>query len=392
MRKKIFISLLLLSLIIGLVGCGSKSNSNSNSSNSSGSSSTTASYTSMVATDIFTDRDKEQTYDDSDATKYTVSDGNNITISDEGVYVISGEASNVQIIVEAADDAKVQLVLSDLTITNDSNPCIYVKNADKVFITTVGTNKLTVSGEFTPDGTTNTDAVIFAKDDIVLNGTGSLTVSSTDNGITGKDDIKITGGTINITCTSDAIEANNSISILDGNITINSKKDALHAEYSDDDSVGYIYIGGGTFNITASDDALHATTILQIDGGTINISAREALEGTYIQINGGTINIKATDDAINAANQSNSYTATIEINGGDITIDMGQGDTDAVDSNGNLYINGGTIDITAQSAFDYDGTCEFNDGTVIINGEETDTITNQMMGGGGMNGNRGMRR
>ena len=68
---------------------------------------------------------------------------------------------------------------------------------------------------------------------------------------------------------------------------------------------------------------------------------------------------------------------------------MGQGDTDGIDSNGNLYINGGTINITANSPFDYDGTAQYNGGKLIVNGEETTTITNQMMGGQMMNGNMG---
>lgn len=392
MRKKIFIGIMIVSVTLGIVGCASKS-----SSSKSSTSSETASYVSKLTTDIFTDRDLTQTADTSDAKTYTVSDNKTITISEEGVYVISGSASNAQIVVEADDEAKVQLVLSDLKITNDSKPCIYVKNADKVFITTTGSNSLTVTGEFVADGETNTDAVIFAKDDIVLNGTGTLKVSSTDNGITGKDDIKITGGTISIDCVSDAIEANNSIAIDDGIITINTKKDGLHAEYDEDNSVGYVYIAGGTLNITATDDAIHATTIVQIDGGELNIKAAEGIEGTYIQINGGTMSINASDDGINAGKKSNISTPTVEFNGGTLTINMGQGDTDAIDANGNIYINGGTINITAQSAFDFDGTGELNGGTVTVNGSVITELTNQMMGGGGrqggMNGNRGgMRR
>ena len=61
---------------------------------------------------------------------------------------------------------------------------------------------------------------------------------------------------------------------------------------------------------------------------------------------------------------------------------MSIGDTDGIDSNGNLYINGGTIDITASSPFDYDGEAKYTGGTIIVNGVETNTITNQMMGGG----------
>ncbi len=374
MKKKIIVGVLLLILVIVLTGCGKKSSNSSESNNSS--------YTSKLsASDIFTDRELEQNVDTNNATKYTVQDGENITITEEDIYLITGSAKNAQIVVNTDDDSKVQLVLENLTIINDNSPCIYVKNADKVFVTTVGTNNLTVSETFTSDGTTNTDAVIFSKDDLVINGTGTLTITSSENGITSKDDLKITGGTININCTSDGLEANNSIDVNDGNITINSKKDGMHAEYDEDNSQGFIYIAGGTINITATNDVIHATTIVQIDGGTITTNSREGIEGTYIQINDGTINITASDDAINAGAKSNSYTPTIEINGGYITIKMSSGDTDAVDSNGNIYINGGTLDITAQSPFDYDGKAEYNGGKIIVNGEETNEITNQMMGG-----------
>lgn len=341
--------------------------------------------------DLFTDRDLEQEADISEAVSYTVSDGQNIEITSEGVYVISGSAQNASIIVDAGDEDKVQLVLDGLTITNENAPCIYVKSADKVFVTTTGTqNALTVTGSFTADGDTNTDAVIFSKDDLVLNGTGTLTIQSTENGVTSKDDLKITGGTISITSTADALEANDSIRIADGTITINTNKDALHAENDDDDTVGYVYICGGTLKVTAEDDAVHATTIIQIDGGELDLTAHEGLEATWIQINEGTVRIEASDDGINAAYKSAKITPAAEFNGGTVTIIMGSGDTDAVDSNGNLIITGGTLDITAQSAFDYDGTCQRSGGTLIINGTETDTISNQMMGGmGGRKGRRG---
>ncbi|MBR3436559.1 MAG: hypothetical protein IKG97_02260, partial [Lachnospiraceae bacterium] len=72
------------------------------------------------------------------------------------------------------------------------------------------------------------------------------------------------------------------------------------------------------------------------------------------------------------------------------TIVMGAGDTDAVDSNGDLIITGGTINITAQSAFDCDGSITHTGGTIIVNGVETNMVTNQMMGGpmGGFGGRR----
>ena len=110
-----------------------------------------------------------------------------------------------------------------------------------------------------------------------------------------------------------------------------------------------------------------------------------------MQINGGTINISASDDGINASNKSSAYDVIIEFNGGYTTIVMGQGDTDGVDANGSIYVNGGTIDVTAQmSSFDYDGSAQFNGGTIIVNGEEVSEIPVSMMGGGMMGGRGGM--
>ena len=53
-----------------------------------------------------------------------------------------------------------------------------------------------------------------------------------------------------------------------------------------------------------------------------------------------------------------------------------------------MPINGGTVTVNAQSPFDYDGTAQKTGGTIIVNGTQTDSITNQMMGGmGGMQPN-----
>ncbi len=343
----------------------------------------------LEAADFFSDRDLKQTADTSEAESISLKDGQDVSITKAGVYVISGTASEAEIVVDAGDDDKVQIVLDNATITNASKPCIYVKNADKVFVTTSGDNSLSVTGEFEADGDTKTDAVIFSKDDLVINGTGTLTVNSSDNGISGKDDLKITGSTLTITAEDAGIEANDSVRIADGSITISAGNDAVHAENDDDNSTGFVYICGGTLDLTAGDDGIHATTVVQIDGGDITVKGSECIEGTYVQLNDGNISIEASDDGINAANKSNSYTPTIEVNGGYIKVVMGQGDTDGFDSNGYLYIKGGTVDVTAQFPFDYDIEVEHSGGTIIVNGEETEEITNQFGGMGGMGGKGG---
>jgi hypothetical protein len=341
----------------------------------------------LDTSDMFTDRDLEQTADLTDATYITLTSDEDVLVDQEGVYVLSGDADNVTITVDAGDEAKVQLVLDNVSIVNENAAAIYVLSADKAFITLTGDSTLTVSGAY---ATKSLDSVVISKSDLTLNGTGSLTVVSTKgNGITSKDDLKITGGTYDVTASSDGLKANDSIRICDGTITIVSQKDALHSENDKDASLGYIYICNGTLNITAADDGIQGNAIVQIDGGVINIATcTEGIEGTYVQINGGTITIYAPDDGINVSQKSN-YDLVMEINGGTITIQMASGDTDALDSNGDLYITGGTLNITAVSAFDYTGTGVMTGGNITVNGETVTELTESQMGfqmGGGMDG------
>ncbi len=347
---------------------------------------------SAVESKLFTDRDLLQTADLSEARAVAVSSGATVRITEEGVYLISGSAEECTILVDADETEKVQLVLGGVTVENTDFPVIYVVSADKVFVTTLeGTeNSLSVTGTFradsTADGSTNTDAVIFSKEDLTLNGLGSLTViSQNGNGITSKDDLKITGGTLRVASQLDALEANDSVSVCGGTLSIYSNKDGIHCENDEDQSLGWIWIGGGTIDITAKSDGIQGTPFVQIDGGTLTISASEGVEGTYIQINGGSITIGASDDGINASRKSTAYSVVVEVNGGELVITMASGDTDGIDANGKIIVNGGTINITTSgmASFDYDGVAQFNGGTIIINGTEVDAIPSEMMGGFG---------
>ncbi len=337
---------------------------------------------------MFTERDLEQTANTDGAETVTLVSGEDVTIDQEGVYVISGEVSEVTIVVDAGDAAKVQLVLDGVIITNASAPAIYIESADKAFITlTDSVNRMEVSGSYE---TASLDSVIISKSDLTLNGTGSLEiVSAKGNGITSKDDLKITGGTYKLAVAVDGLKANDSIRIYDGAITITANKDALHSENKEDTSLGYIYIYNGTLDISAADDGIQGNAIVQIDGGVININtSSEGIEGTHVQINGGEISIYATDDGVNAAEKS-TYGILLEINGGTTTISMAGGDTDALDSNGSLYINGGTLHITANSAFDYNDSGALNGGSVTVNGQTVTQMTQSQMGGRGNMGGHG---
>ena len=315
--------------------------------------------------------------------------GSTVTVTGAGTYILSGTLDNGSIIVDAAREDKVQLVLNDVSVRSDSFAAIYVRQADKVFVTLAnGTVNTLSSGGFTQIDDSKVDGVIYAKDDLTLNGGGTLQITSpAGHGIVGKDEVTITGGSYAIQAAKHAIAAKDSLAVADGSFTLRAGKDGLHAENDDDDTLGNLYIAGGSFDIQANDDAVHANTVLQIDNGSLALTASEGMEGTRIVINGGSISITAADDGVNAAHKSSAYTPTFTMNGGELTVTVGQGDTDAIDSNGNLVINGGTINVTGNSAFDYDGSATYTGGTIIINGQQVDSIPNQMMGGrGGMMG------
>ncbi len=397
MIKKLYTVILALLLVISIAGCTNvqssvdgtvttqQSATDQQTTTVQQSATAVTSKTVLDTSELFSDRDLEQSADITNATTIQLESNKDVTLRTEGVYVLSGEAENVTVIVEAAEEAKVQIVLDGVSIKNEDSPAIYVKSADKVFVTSTDSeNYMEVSGSFVADGDTNLDAVIFSKADLTLNGSGTLKiVSSAGNGISSKDDLKITGGVYDIKSSADGLEANDSILVYAGTITIVSDKDALHSENEEDASLGHIYIQNGTLNITAADDAIRGTSVVQIDGGTINVdTCTEGIEGTYIQINGGEITIYAKDDGINATAKSDKYDVLIEVNGGIINVSMGSGDTDAFDSNGNITINNGTITIEAQSAFDSNGTAVLNGGNVTVNGEKITEITQQQMGGG----------
>ncbi len=238
---------------------------------------------------MFTDRDLEQSPDLTEAVAVELESGTDVTIDQEGIYVLSGDVTEAIVIVDVDDEAKVQLVLDGVSIVNDISPAIYVKTADKVFVTlTDSDNYLEVSGSYAADGDTYLDAVIFSKSDLVLNGTGLLEILSVrGNGITSKDDLKVTGGAYVITAYKDALEANDSIRIYDGEMTIDTQKDALHSENDEDTYLGYIYIQGGTININVDGrSAFDANNGTQLNGGEVTVNGEVVTEITQSQMHG----------------------------------------------------------------------------------------------------------
>ena len=169
-------------------------------------------------------------------------------------------------------------MLAGADITSSTSAAIYALEADKVFVTLAeGTeNTLTNGGEYVAIDDNNIDAVIFAKTDLTLNGSGSLTINAqAGHGVVSKDDLVITGGNYTITAASHGLSGKDSVAIAAGTFAITSNKDGIHAENSDDTSLGWLYIQEGSFNITSQGDAISAQGALQIDGGTFDLYTGE---------------------------------------------------------------------------------------------------------------------
>ncbi|MCR4648439.1 MAG: carbohydrate-binding domain-containing protein [Lachnospiraceae bacterium] len=275
---------------------------------------------SMDVSDMFSERDMENNYEESECTKINLDkekiegsgaevtdDG--ITITSEGEYILTGTYKNKQITVEAAEDAKVRLILKDAVIENENGAAIYVKSADKVFVTLAADSSNTISGvSQTISEEEETDAAVYSKSDLTVNGEGSLIVKCFDGkGIVSKDDLKIISGSINIESSDHALSGKDSVRIAGGNINVKAGCDGIHSGNDDDPEKGYVYIADGNVEIDALDDGIHAETGTLIAGGNINIiNSEEGIEGEIVEIAGGEINVNSNDDGINATDGSGS--------------------------------------------------------------------------------------
>lgn len=421
-----------------------------------------------------------------------------ITINKAGNYSISGTLNNGKIIVDTDKNSVVKILLNGVNITsNDSSP-IFVKGAKKCILTLKEGTESTLedASSYTYENSDEDEpsATIFSKQDLIINGKGTLKlkanyndaissndalrifgtnieINSVDDGIIGKDyvyiknsNIKveasgdgikstntnsedvgyviITDSTVNITSGTDGIDAKGSIYINGGKFNIvtggsssnsqdkdtwgkwaknefgkgnmktqdpessNDSTDTPSAKGiksvtnilidsgefnidSSDDSIhsnNTIKIENGTYEISSGDDGIHADSVLTINDGNINIKkSYEGCESAVININGGNINIVSSDDGINVAggkdsssemgrpgqnNFSQTSKYSLNINGGNIEVDA---KGDGLDSNGNIYINGGDIKVfgptdDGNGALDYDGTCEITGGNLIAIG------------------------
>ncbi len=292
--------------------------------------------------EYFTENDQLSEWDTSSATYITLEgasvsiSGSNayeydgsVVISGSGKFVITGALDDGYVAVDANANSKVWILLNGVDISCSDNACLRVDEADKVFLTLAEgtTNTLTggeeLSEEALEDGTYG---VIFAHDDLTINGSGSLQINAGyKHGIKANDDLVITGGTIMIDAPADGIHVNDSFRLKDASLDITAGDDGilteneesffylergemtLHTEGDGIHSSGNVMIAGGTITMDAGDDGIHADGDIEIEDGVIEMnSCYEGIEGATITVTDGEITIYPTDDGFNASSGSTS--------------------------------------------------------------------------------------
>lgn len=363
----------------------SQSSSQTSSQNSSGSSEQSGSQT---VSDMFADGDyKDVTSEDADATitlsgsEGTISDttrgssGSQVTITSKGIYRVTGTSQNVSIVINDDNESgNIYLILDNVSMTNSSEACISVQACDKLIIQCVGNSTLTYTNT---DDNTDEKAAIYSSDDLTINGSGKLDITSSLHGIFCKKDCKITGSELNINASLIGIKSKKSIRFGGGTTSVTSGHDGI--QVTNDNNDACFYFESGTLNVNAGYDGIAVTTqaesgdftgSLNICGGKIDITAGGGSDNSKdsntsqkgikcagdITISGAEIKVSSADDALHGK-------SNIIISSG--TVDLSSSD-DGITTDKNLTINDGTVSVTKS----YEGleaaNVEINGGNVSI--------------------------
>lgn len=283
-------------------------------------------------------------------------DGDVITIRQPGEYVVTGQLSNGQLVVNTGENpGEVVLVLDNADITNLADAAIYIPQAKKVDIRTAegSRNRLCSGTEELLHSyvDTNSGAAIYAEDDLDLGGSGSLEILGyINNGITCKDDLDLEGGTIAVIAANNGIRGSESVELKGADVTVTCGNDGIKSSSAVKEGKGFVTVESGNIAVVSGGDGIQAETVLTVNGGTVSvqttgnseIASCKGLKGnTEVVINGGTLSVSADDHALHSE-------AGLSINGG--TLNLVSASRKGIDATGDVTVSGG--ELTMRSADD----------------------------------------
>lgn len=312
------------------------------------------------------------------ATEITLSGADDVTITDGGVYVLTGTLTDGRVLVNAPG-ADVTLVLQNTDITCTDSSALYIYKAANVLVylpdgtasTLTDGSSYDDSDSFSSTADEEPNACLYAKSDLIIAGGGTLTVTgNANNGITGKDTLKIEGAAVNVTAANHGINGKDCLVLKQANVTVTSGGDALRATNDSDSALGCILIGASALTLTAGEDGIQAETTLTLfdTTGTItsgggssaslagDTSAKGIKSGTDITVRSGSYTLDCADDGIHA-------NGNVTVSGGTFAITTGD---DGVHADEAVTITDGTLEISQC----YEGiegqTIDISGGTIDI--------------------------
>lgn len=287
----------------------------------------------------------------------TAAEGGVVTVSAAGTYVLRGTGAGRVIVNAKKQDVVLVLENLNLTCSYGSPLYIYKSSSTTVYLADGSENALTDGGTYTYDDEYSSaedeepNACLYSKSDLVIAGSGKLTVTANqNNGITGKDTLKIDGAAIVVTAKNHGINGKDSLTIRAADITVTSGGDALRSTNDSDPSLGFIVIVDSDLTLTSGEDGVQAETTLTVSGGTCTVTSGTGSFGKVdsdtsakgLKANGnlcllsGTYVLNCCDDAIHS-------NANIVIKGGAFTIATGD---DGIHAGENVTISGGAVTVT----------------------------------------------
>ncbi len=304
-------------------------------------------------------------------------DGKTVLIDRPGTYILSGTLNDGRILVRAKGE-DIVLILNGVNVTcSDSSP-LYVHKASSVTLVLNGkTENVFTDGsaynyslEYCSEVDGEPDACVYSKADLIIRGTGTLTVNGNfKNGITSKDILKIINTNVNVTAVNNGINGKDNLTVQNSTVNVSAGGDGLRSTQDTDPTLGWADLIDSNIFIASTGDGIQTETAVSVTNCSISIktgngSDSAVTDGTsckgikcnqgYAIVNSGNLLFDTQDDAFNIVGD-------ITVNGG--TFNIATGD-DALHSDANLFVNGGMIVIT---------TCNegFEAMVVEVNGGET---------------------
>ncbi len=312
--------------------------------------------------------------------------GNGVTIVNSGTakvqYTLSGSTSNGYLKIYSAK--KQALLLDGVSLANSDGAAINVQgpqaspNSGKAtYVVVEGTNTLADGGTYSRTPSTEDEkAALFSEGQIIISGSGSLTVTATGKaGITSDDYLKIADGTVQLAVSSTAghgLRGKDSVPVCGGTTTVNVSANGKKGISTD----GPCRISGGSttvqtsgntvvesgdtskvaclkcdgdFSITAGSLTLAATGIgakgLSADGtgtfsgGTVSVSATGSNFGTSGGGGGGHWGPQSSSNSV--ASKGIKCEGNITVDGG--TVMVTQATHEGIETKGALTVSGGHV-------------------------------------------------